>query len=213
MPFSDQAIDLLREAIFAYAQVSHGNLAYGIMAVTFLARLALFPLTLRLARSAATHQAAMARIQPELSALRDRFKTDPQRLASETRRLFDREGISMVPLAGCLGGLAQMPVLLALYSAVSQAAQAGGRFFWVRDISRPDVFITLAATALTTIAMMLGPQPAADQKWVLVAVSAIMTAVVLSKMAAGVGLYWGVSSAVGVVQSVVIKRQLARASA
>ena len=43
-------VDVLREAIFAYAQISNGNLACGIMAVTFLARLALLPLTLRLAR-------------------------------------------------------------------------------------------------------------------------------------------------------------------
>ena len=46
----NQIVEILRESIFAYAQVSNGNLAVGILAVAFLARLALFPLTLWLAR-------------------------------------------------------------------------------------------------------------------------------------------------------------------
>ena len=46
-------VDVIREAMFAYAQISNGNVAYGIMAVTFLARLALLPLTIKLATAAA----------------------------------------------------------------------------------------------------------------------------------------------------------------
>lgn len=39
----DQAVEVLRESIFAYAQLCNGNLGAGILAVTFLARLALLP--------------------------------------------------------------------------------------------------------------------------------------------------------------------------
>ena len=71
-----QAIEILRESIFAYAQACHGNLGAGILAVTFLARLALLPLGIRLARAAAEQQRAMARVQPALEALREAHKQD-----------------------------------------------------------------------------------------------------------------------------------------
>jgi YidC/Oxa1 family membrane protein insertase len=134
-------VDLLREAIFAYAQMSNGNLGYGIMAVTFLARLALMPLTLRLARSAAIQQEAMRRLKPELDAARATFKDDPAGLARETQRILAREGVSMFPALGCVGALAQTPLLLALYNAVSECAAVGGRFVWIRDIAKPDVIV------------------------------------------------------------------------
>jgi YidC/Oxa1 family membrane protein insertase len=213
MPLWDQAVDILRGSILVYAQASNSNLAAGIMAVTFLARLALFPLTVRLARIGASHQAAMTRIQPQLESLRKQFKNDPRRLADETRRLFAREGVSMVPVAGCLGGVAQVPVLLALFSAVRQASEMGGRFLWVRDISRPDAILTILVTLLTLGGLMAGPQPSADQKWMLLAVTTVISVVSLSQMAAGVGVYWGVSSAVGIAQGVIVRRQLARMAA
>src|SRR4030095_6577901 len=45
----DQIVDTLRESMIAYAYVFNGNYGAGILAVTFLARLALLPITLRLA--------------------------------------------------------------------------------------------------------------------------------------------------------------------
>ena len=76
MPLWNHTVDVIREAMFAYAHISNGNVAYGIIAVTFLARLAMLPLTIKLARAAAVQQAAMQRIEPELEALRAKFKTD-----------------------------------------------------------------------------------------------------------------------------------------
>ena len=213
MPLWDQIIDVLRESMFVYAQATNGNLAIGIMMVTFLARLALFPLSVRMARSAAAHQAAVAKIQPEITALQARLKGEPRRLAAETKRLFDREGISMMPASSLIGGLTQMPVLLALFSAVRKTAAVGGTFLWVRDISRPDVAITVIATALTALGFLTGPQPNADQKWLMLSVSMVITAVTLWHMAAGVGMYWGVSSAVGLAQSLVVNRTRSRATA
>lgn len=209
----NQVVDVLRESIFAYAQACHGNLGYGIVAVTFLARLALFPLMVRIARASAAHQEVMARLQPELDALKARFKGDPQKLNTEMQRLFKREGVSMIPMSGCLGSLAQIPVLLALYSAVRQVAAVGGRFLWIQNISLPDIGLTAIVAALGVAAAALGPQPSATQsRAMMILLPSIITLIALSKMAAGVGIYWGVSSLVGVVQSVVTRRPATRAA-
>jgi YidC/Oxa1 family membrane protein insertase len=208
-----QMVDLLRESMLAYAQMTHGSVAVGIMAVTFLARLALLPLTVRLARASAAHQDAMRRLQPALERARARFKNDPRGLAAETRRSFAEAGVSMLPLGGLLGGLLQVPVLLALFSAVRQCAELGGRFLWIRDISKPDAALGIVVAALTAASMAAGPQAAPENRIVLILVPAVVTLVALWQMAAGVGLYWGVSSAMGVVQGLIVRRQVSRAAA
>src|SRR5947207_3938400 len=98
MMFWNQVVDVLREAIFAYAQACHGNIGYGIVAVTFLVRLALFPVMLRIGRASAAHQALMARLQPEVDALKLKFKSNHRKLNTEMQRLFKREGVSILPL-------------------------------------------------------------------------------------------------------------------
>jgi len=118
----------------------------------------------------------------------------------------------MMPTAGCLGMLAQAPVFLALFDAVRQVAAAGGRFAWVRDLARPDAALAAVVAALTAASVAAGPQldAASSQRLLVVAVPAIVTLVTLWHMAAGVGLYWGASSVVGVTQGLLVRRALKR---
>src|SRR5262245_39838998 len=204
----NESIDVLRESMLAYAQVCNGNLGYGILIVTFLARLALLPLGLRLAKVAQAHQRAMQKIQPELDALRRRYQSNPRRLAEESRRVMAREGVSPVSVGGCVGALIRVPVFLALYAAVRQVASIGGRFLWVRDLSRPDLVVGAVATLLTLAATASGSSGPASNRAVVLLISATVTAVALSKMAAGIGLYWGLSSLVGAAQGLVVQRDL-----
>ncbi len=203
----DQLVELFRVAIVAYAQACGGNLGVGIVAVTFLARMAMLPLTLRLARLSAAHQEAMRRLKPELDRIRARFKNRPERLARETRRVLEREGVSPVPLKGCLGTLVQMPVLVAMFTAVRRCLAAAGRFLWIRNLARPDLILTLVVTALTSATVALGAQSTEQSKALMIAVLTIITFVVLLKMAAGIGLYWGVSSFVSLLQAAIIRRE------
>lgn len=212
MPLWNQVIEILRESIFAYTQACNGNLGAGILAVTFLARLALLPLAIRMARAAAEQQRAMARLQPALEALRASHKGNATRLAEETSRLMAREGVSPFSLAGCLGNLAQLPVVLALYSAVTQAAARGGSFLWIRTLAKPDWPLTIVAAIFTLLATATAATPPSQNRSVMLSISAVVTIAVLSKMAAGVGLYWALSSLFGAVQGWAVQRGL-RASA
>jgi YidC/Oxa1 family membrane protein insertase len=205
----DHAVDILRESIFAYAQACNGNLGLGILIVTFLARLALLPLGIRLARAAAAHQRAMARLQPELDRIKATYRTNSSRLAEETQRVFAREKLSLLPTAGCLGSLAQMPVFLALYSSVRKAAASGGRFLWIRNLSQPDLFMALCAAVFTFLAALSGNTGGAHNQRVIVLVSSLITLVALTRISAGVALYWAMSSLFGAVQGAVVRRSAA----
>jgi YidC/Oxa1 family membrane protein insertase len=206
MPGWDYASNLLRESIFAYAQVCNGNLGFGILIVTFLARLALLPLGIRLARAAQAHQRAVARLQPELDRIKARYKANPRRAAEETGRVFAREKLPPVPVAGCLGGIAQVPVFIALYSGVRKASAAGGRFFWIRSLAQPDFAVAIAATLFTVLAALFGGNTGAQNQRVMVVASAVLTMVALTKMSAGIALYWAMSSLFGAVQGAVVRR-------
>jgi YidC/Oxa1 family membrane protein insertase len=208
----NESIEVLRESMLAYAQVCNGNLGYGILIVTVLARLALLPLGLRLARVAQAHQRAMQKIQPELDALRQRYQRNPKRLAEETRRVMARGGISPISAGGCIGAMVQIPIFIALYSAVRQAAALGGRFLWIRDISRPDIIVAVFATLFTVAATASGSSGPAPSRSIILLISAVVTAVALSKMAAGIGLYWGLSSLFGAVQGFVVQRRAGSAA-
>jgi membrane protein insertase Oxa1/YidC/SpoIIIJ len=73
------------------------------------------------------------------------------------QRLFAREHVSMFPMSMLVGHLAQVPLLIALYSAVRQVAARGGAFLWVRDLARPEWRVAIVATALALGGAALGP--------------------------------------------------------
>ncbi len=206
MPGWNQLVEVLRESIFAYAQACNGNLGAGILIVTFLARLALLPLGIRLAKAAQVHQRAMAKLQPELDRIKAKYRANPQRVAEETQRVFAREKLPPVPLAGCLGTLAQAPVFVALYSSVRNAAAAGGRFLWIRNLAQPDLAVALTATALTVLATLPGNTIGAHNQRAIIVVSTVVTMIALTKVSAGVALYWSMSSLFGAVQGAVVRR-------
>ena len=206
MPMWDQIVDVLRESIFAYAQVFNGNLGAGILAVSFLGRLGLLPLGIHLARKARRQQQLMARLRPALDSIKAKYKSDPKRLADETRRLLAREGGGMLVTGGCVGGLVQGPVLLALYAGVKQAARSGGRFLWIRSLADPSWSLAIGATLLTMLATGAGAA-SPQNRTIMLAISASITLVVLTKMSAGVALYWTMSSLFGSVQAWIVNRK------
>jgi YidC/Oxa1 family membrane protein insertase len=202
----DQFVDLLRAAIFAYSQACGGNVGTGIVTVTLFVRMAMLPLTLRLARMSAAHQETMRKLKRELDRIKSRFRDRPDRMAEETRRLFLREGVSPLPLGGCAGMLVQLPILLGLFTAVRRCAALGGRFLWIRNIAKPDFLLTAAVTSLTSATLIVGAHSSDQNRMLMAAVSAIITFIVLVTMPAGVGLYWGASGLVSLLQSALIRR-------
>lgn len=88
-----------------------GAFALAIVILTLIIRSALIPLTRKQLQSTRKMQL----IQPELKALQQRYRGDPQMLMAEQRRLYKENGVSMY--GGCLPLLVQMPFLYALYGA------------------------------------------------------------------------------------------------
>jgi YidC/Oxa1 family membrane protein insertase len=105
-------------------------------------------------------QAEQRRIAPELSALRKKYKKDPQKLNQETMALYRQHGINpLAQMSGCLPALVQAPILIALYwvifGAQSSFHMTDLHFLWIHHLDQPasspdGLFILPILAGLTT---------------------------------------------------------------
>jgi len=100
-----------------------GGLAAAAAIVLFTAavRLLISPLSLRALRG----QAAMARLAPQVQALRTRYRREPDRFQRELTALYKQEGTG--PFSSLLPLLAQWPFLSVMYLLFRSASVAGGQ--------------------------------------------------------------------------------------
>jgi len=80
-----------------------------IVALTVVVRATLLPLTLKQFKSLQS----MARLQPEIKKLQERYKGDKERLNQEMMRFYRENKVN--PFASCLPMVAQIPVFLSLF--------------------------------------------------------------------------------------------------
>ncbi|HMX96658.1 MAG: membrane protein insertase YidC [Bacteroidia bacterium] len=116
------------------------DINYGIiiLILTILIKVVLLPLTYKSYISTAK----MKVLQPEMSEIQAKFKSDPMKLQQETMTLYRKAGVS--PLGGCLPMLLQMPILIAMFRffpASIELRQEG--FLWAKDLSTYDSILDL----------------------------------------------------------------------
>jgi YidC/Oxa1 family membrane protein insertase len=201
-------LDLLQAVLGTATQAFGGNLGAGIIAVSLTLRVFLLPLTYPMARASQRRAALLEQMQPELKRLRERFGKDPSRLMSEHKAVFRKHGLSLLDGRSLLGALVQTPIVLGMYTAVRHAltSAAGGRFLWIQNITRPDALLALLVATMTYAMMQLSPQLQTGGSRLLVVVPTILTFLILMKLGAGFGLYWGASTLVGTVQNLMLRR-------
>ncbi len=87
----------------------------GIIALTLVIRLALFPLSAGSIRNARRMRIAQPVMQQRQTEIRSRYANNPQKQQEELGKLMQEFGS---PLAGCLPLLVQMPILFALFATL-----------------------------------------------------------------------------------------------
>lgn len=115
---------------------------YGIVIIVFsvIVKLVVYPLTKKSYKS----MKEMQRIQPIMTEIREKYKSDPQRMNKEMMSLYKNHGVN--PFGGCIPMLLQMPLLIALFIVFRSTIQLRGAEFipgWISDLSRADTIFTL----------------------------------------------------------------------
>ena len=201
-------VNFLQVVLFVLCHAFGGNLGLAIITLTMMVRLLLLPLTLKLSRRAIVHQTLLQKLQPELELLRRKYAHDPKRLGQETTKVFKSHDTHPIDKHGLIGALLQLPIVLGLFTAVKRAAQVGGKFLWIADISRPDFILTVIVTILTYVSMAISPNLTANSKVFYYLVPTLLTFLFLSRIAAGITLYWATYNAVGVLEKTILRYSL-----
>jgi YidC/Oxa1 family membrane protein insertase len=116
------------------------RIGYGwvIVLFTVLLRAIFWPLMTKSTRSMKKMQA----LAPELKALKEKYKDDPQKQTQKTWEIYKKHKVS--PLSGCLPMVIQMPVFFGFYMMLRSAIELrGASFLWVADLSKPDTLFMI----------------------------------------------------------------------
>ncbi len=195
-------IDAVRSLVFIASQVCGHSLGGGILLVSFAVRIALLPLTLRIARRMQEHQQRIAVLAPGVERLRKRHGSDQAALAQATMTLYREHDIGMLPKGMMAPVLMQMPFGTALYRAFSNGFGPRTAFLWIADLARPDVALALVCAALAGAVVATAPSASRSA----IVVNMIVTGYLAWRLTASVGLYWVASNSVSIVQSIVLRR-------
>jgi len=207
------ALDLGWFDFFAYPMLAILRWLYGvvhnwgvaIIFLTFVVRAVLFPLAFKGMMS----MRRMAKLNPRMKYLRDKYKKDKDRLNREVMALYKKNKVN--PVGGCLPLVAQVPVFIALYSALMPAIELRHQPFalWLTNLSAADYTLVLPILMGVTmfIQQRITPTPAMDptqakvMKWM-----PVLMMFFFLNMPSGLVLYWVVSNILTIFQQMLFNK-------
>jgi YidC/Oxa1 family membrane protein insertase len=207
-----------------------GNFGIAILAVTVVVKAFFFPLANKSYKS----MSAMKKVQPEMAAIRDRFKDDKMKQQQALMELYKKEKIN--PLAGCWPIAVQIPVFFALYKVlfVTIEMRHAPFFGWIHDLAAPDpshifnlfgllpydpavipVIGTFLAIGLWPVIMgitmfvqmRLNPTPPDPTQAMIFTWMPLIFTFMLASFPAGLVIYWAWNNTLSVTQQYVIMRR------
>lgn len=180
------------------------QLSYGWVLVIFgfAIRVALWPLNQRAMRSSIR----MQRVQPELSAVQQRYKNDKEKLQQEIMRVYQSHGMSpFSAMSGCLPALIPMPVFIALFFVFQNTIEFRGvPFLWLTDISlRDPLYILPVLTGLSMFLLSwigMRGAPKQPQSTMMLYMMPAVFVVFLLNTASGLSIYYLVQQVAAIPQ-------------
>ena len=201
-------------AVFLFWLMDHinayvGNWGVSIILLTFLVKLAFYPLTNVSYRS----MAKMKDAAPHIKRMQEKFGDDREQLQRETMKLYREKKIN--PFGGCLPMLVQIPVFIALYWVLLGSVELRHAPFagWLSDLSAPDPFFTLSVLFGAAMFMQtrLSPAPADPTHAMIMKFMPLGFAAFSVFFPSGLVLYWLVNTLLSIAQQWHITRALERA--
>ncbi|MBV9075986.1 MAG: membrane protein insertase YidC [Methylobacteriaceae bacterium] len=201
-----------------------GNFGLSILIVTIILKTFFLPLA---AKSYAS-MAKMKAVQPEMVAIRERYKDDRVKQQQETMNLYKREKIN--PVAGCWPVLIQIPVFFALYKVlfVTIEMRHAPFFGWIQDLAAPDPtslfnlfgllpytppsFLHLGVWPLIMgvtmfVQMKMNPTPPDPVQQTMFTWMPVIFTFMLGSFPAGLVIYWAWNNKLSVLQQGYIMRR------
>ena len=190
------------------------GLSYGWVLVIFgvSVRLLMWPLN----QGAMRTSIKMQRIQPELTEVQKKYKSDPQKQQAEIMRVYKEHGMSpFSSLSGCLPMLIPMPVFFALFFVFQNTIEFRGvPFLWLHDISLHDPFyilpVAMGLSMLLTSWISMRNAPPNPQAKMMMYMMPAMFVLILYNTAAGLSIYYLTQNIASLPQQWLISNERAK---
>jgi len=204
------------------------NLGFAIIILTLIIRAVLHKQN----KKAMIAQKKLSKIQPKLNEIRNKYKNDQQKLAQETLKIWSQEKIN--PLSSLTPMLVQFPVLIGLFYVIQGVLNLDNQYLIydvlsniklsdistqftslidLRESNKIVLPIIVASLQFTQMYMTLPKSTESTdntqksiQNGMLYFMPALI-AVVTASLPSGVGLYWGTSTLVGILQQHFINKE------
>ncbi len=207
-------LTLLAKPLFWMLGIVHkavGNWGWAIIIVTFLLKLAFYPLS----ETSGKSMAKMRVLGPRIKNLQDTYKEDKDKLGKAMMELYQREKIN--PLAGCLPILIQMPVFFAFYWVLLESVEMRQApfMFWIQDLSSKDPFYVLPIIMAGAMfgQYKLNPAPPDPIQAKVFMILPLVMSVTFAFFPAGLVLYWVTNTLLSIAQQWNINRRIEAAAA
>ena len=193
-----------------------GSYGIDIILLTVLLKILTAPLT----HKSYSSMKQMAKLQPQMERLKEKYKNDREKLNKEIMEMYRRNGVN--PLGGCLPMVVQFPVFIGLYNALYIPIELRhAPFLWIKDLSRPDwesLPFTLAGwqVGVPVLTILMGASmflqqwmtPTAgdpNQRKLMLMMPLIFTFMFVT-FPAGLTIYWLVNNVLSIAQQYWINR-------
>jgi YidC/Oxa1 family membrane protein insertase len=188
-----------------------GNWGWTIIALTFLIKLAFYPLSAASYRS----MAKMKQVAPRLAILKEKFGDDRQKLNAAMMEMYRTEKIN--PLGGCLPIVVQIPVFISLYYVLGSSVELRGApwILWVHDLAVRDPYFILPAIMMGTmfLQMRLNPTPPDPMQAKVMMFMPLVFGGMMFFFPSGLVLYWCVNNILSIAQQWYITQKMAKLAA
>lgn len=224
---------ILNIFVFLYNIIPGHDIGVVILLITFLVRIAVYPLM----SSSIKSQKAVQDLQPKLKEIKEQYKSDQQKQAMMTMQLYKENKVN--PFASCLPLLIQLPILIALYMVMRDGlvsdnlgnniypfifnpGKLNNISFWIFDMAKTNLVLAVLAGAaqfFQTKAMLVKQPPknagegAKDEQMMammnkqMLYFMPAMTVFIGATLPAGLTLYWFFSTLLTWGQQVLIYKQ------
>ena len=216
-------MEWLAVPIMAVINIFHaysGNYGVAIILLTIITKVLFFPLTLK----SMTSMRAMQTLQPQINALRSKYKSDPQRLQRETMELYRANKVN--PLGGCLPMVVQIPIFYALYVALSVSVEMqnapficfgrlptwmpllGGQDLWICDLAAhdPTYILPLLMGASMFVQQKMQPVVGDPRQAKMMLFMPVLFTFMFLNLPSGLVLYWTLSNVFQIAQQKYMER-------
>ncbi|MBI4602773.1 MAG: YidC/Oxa1 family insertase periplasmic-domain containing protein [Planctomycetes bacterium] len=209
-----------------------GSWGVAIVLLTVLVKLCLHPVNKRSQASMQRFQKKMQAIKPEMDELKQRYANKPALLQKEMGQLMKSRGINPgQQMLGCLLIFLQLPIWYGLYSTLQYAiGLRQSSFLYIEDLTRPDNLFPLGFAVpfagwttfnllpvlyviLTVVQQRLQPKPEDPQmltQYRMMTFMMVFFGFIFYSFPAGFMLYIMTSAGLGILESKIIKAEIAR---